>query len=86
MMAHFLAAMLVSNIGRNAYFVCILWCAVNWGNNARLIPFLLFVSTLSQFLVSGLSGFLADIADRRYLAIGMDAARVVIVALTGSPS
>ncbi|KAB2689123.1 MFS transporter [Brucella pseudogrignonensis] len=83
MMVHFLAGMLVSNIGRNAYFVCIIWCALNWGNNARLVPSLLFVSTLSQFLVSGLSGFLADIADRRYLAIGMDAVRAVIIALTG---
>lgn len=83
MMVHFLAAMLVSNIGRNAYFVCIIWWALTCGNNARLIPFLLFVSTLSQFLVSGLSGCIADIVDRRCLAIGMDAVRVVVVALTG---
>jgi len=82
-MVHFLAAMLASNIGRNAYFVCIIWCALTSTNSARVIPFLLFVSTLAQFLVSGVSGYIADIADRRYLVMGMDAARTTIVALTG---
>ncbi|MGK9086126.1 MFS transporter [Brucella intermedia] len=82
-MFHFLAAMLVSNTGRNAYFVCIIWGGLTSENDARVVPFLLFASTLSQFLVSGISGHIADVADRRYLVMGMDAARAVIVALTG---
>lgn len=82
-MFHFLAAMLASNIGRNAYFVCMIWGALTSANDARVIPSLLFVSTLSQFLVSGVTGYIADVADRRHLVMGMDAARAVIVALTG---
>lgn len=82
-MVHFLTAMLASNIGRNAYFVCIIWGTLSSTNDARFIPSLLFVSTLSQFLVSGVSGYIADVTDRRYLVMGMDAARSVIVASTG---
>lgn len=82
-MVHFLTAMLASNIGRNAYFVCIIWYALTSANSTRVISILLFVSTLSQFLVSGASGYIADVADRRFLVVGMDAARVAIVALTG---
>ncbi|MGN6448447.1 MAG: hypothetical protein ACTHLK_07585, partial [Brucella intermedia] len=82
-MVHFLTAMLASNIGRNAYFVCIIWYTLTSANSTRIISILLFVSTLSQFLVSGASGYIADVADRRFLVVGMDAARVAIVALTG---
>lgn len=82
-MVHFLTAMLASNIGRNAYFVCITWYALTSANSARIIPVLLFVSTLSQFLVSGASGYMADVVDRRFLVVGLDAARTAIVALTG---
>ncbi|HHV69167.1 hypothetical protein CN878_22215 [Ochrobactrum sp. 695/2009] len=82
-MVHFFTAMLASNIGRNAYFVCIIWYALTLANSTRIISILLFVSTLSQFLVSGASGYIADVADRRFIVVSMDAARVAIVALTG---
>jgi MFS family permease len=79
----FLAAMLVSNIGRSAYFVCITWVALTWSSSVRLVTILLFTSTLAQFLTSGVSGYFADIFDRRRLSVSLDAVRAIVVALTG---
>lgn len=79
----FLAGMLVSNIGRSAYFVCVTWIALTWSSSVRLVTILLFTSTLAQFLTSGVSGYFADMVDRRRLSVGLDVVRAVIVALTG---
>ena len=79
----FLAGMLVSNIGRSAYFVSIIWIVLIWTNSVRSVIALLLVSTLAQFLSSGISGFLADVTDRRHLSIGLDITRAFTVALTG---
>ena len=79
----FLAGMLVSNIGRSTYFVCLTWIALTWSNSVRLVTFFLFTSTLAQFLTSGVAGYFADIFDRRRLSVSLDAVRAIIVALTG---
>jgi len=79
----FLAGMLVSNIGRSAYFVSIIWFVLMWTNSVRSVTALLLVSTLAQFLSSGISGFLADVTDRRHLSIGLDITRAFTVAMTG---
>jgi MFS family permease len=79
----FLAGMLVSNIGRSAYFVCMTWIALTWSNSVRLVTVLLFTSTLAQFLSSGVSGYFADIVDRRRLSVSLDVVRALVVALTG---
>ncbi|CAK7260966.1 MULTISPECIES: MFS transporter [unclassified Shinella] len=79
----FFAGMLVSNVGRNAYFVCLTWIALTKSNSVRLVTVLLFASTLVQFLSSGISGHLADVIDRRRLAVGFDVVRTLVVALTG---
>ncbi|MCA0342227.1 MAG: MFS transporter [Proteobacteria bacterium] len=79
----FLAGMLISNIGRSAYFVCVTWIALTWSNSARLVTILLFTSTLAQFLTSGVSGYFADMVDRRRLSVSLDVVRALVVALTG---
>ncbi|NKC51906.1 MFS transporter [Ochrobactrum cytisi] len=81
----FLAGMFVSNVGRNAYFVCMTWIVLGSTNSVRSVTILLLTGTLAQFLSSGIIGFLADATDRRRLAIGLDLARAVIVVLTGFP-
>lgn len=81
----FLAGMFVSNVGRNAYFVCMTWIVLGSTNSVRSVTVLLLTGTLAQFLSSGIIGFLADATDRRRLAIGLDLARAVIVVLTGLP-
>lgn len=75
--------MLVSNIGRSAYFVSMTWVLLSWTGNVRLVSLMLLSSTVAQLFSSGITGFFADVIDRKRMSIVLDFTRALIVTLTG---
>ncbi|WP_273772493.1 MFS transporter [Brucella intermedia] len=82
-LAPFMSAMLLSNIGRTAYFVSLTWIVLTRTDNVRQVAALLLVGAVAQFFSSGISGYLADLIDRRRLSMGFDVVRALISLATG---
>lgn len=81
--ASFLAAILVSNIGRNAYFVGMAWAVLSRTGSVAAVSWLLLTSSATVFLSSSLLGLVADSTDKRRLSFGLDLLRAAIVTVTG---
>lgn len=82
-LAPFLGAMLLSNIGRTAYFVSVTWIVLTRNDSVRQVAVLLLMGAVAQFFSSGISGYLADLIDRRRLSMGLDIVRALVSLATG---
>jgi len=78
-----MAAMFISNIGRNAFFAGMAWIALVETNSLQAVALLLLVSSLAEFLSSGVSGYLADIFSKRRFALVSDIGRSAVLLATG---
>nr|WP_244563785.1 MFS transporter [Ensifer aridi] len=77
----FLASTLVSNIGRNAYFVAATWLALLESNSVQFVTLLLLSGKMTEFLTSGAAGFVADSVDRRLACVAYDVLRILILTI-----
>ncbi|MCH4538694.1 MFS transporter [Ochrobactrum sp. A-1] len=82
-LAPFMGAMLLSNIGRTAYFVSVTWIVLTRTDSVRQVAAMLLAGAVAQFFSSGISGYLADLIDRRRLSMGFDFVRALVSVATG---
>lgn len=79
----FLASMFFFSVGRNAFFVTTAWIMLVTTNSVRSIALLLITGTMTEFVVSGPSGIIADRWNRQAVCVAADLARVLLVVVLG---
>jgi len=79
----FLASMFFFSVGRNAFFVATAWIMLLTTNSVRSIALLLITGTMTEFVVSGPSGIIADRWNKQSVCIAADLARILLVVVLG---
>jgi MFS family permease len=79
---NFFLAMLVSLFGTGMNFAGVTWYVLGVTHSTVKVSLLVILVTLPGLVVPPFGGVLIDRVDRRYLGIGLDAARAVLVLAT----
>ncbi|GLU27579.1 MFS transporter [Brucella sp. NBRC 12950] len=79
----FLACMFFFSVGRNAFFVATAWIMLVATDSVRAVALLLIAGTVTEFVVSGPTGIIADRWNRQVVCIAADLARILVVAMLG---
>lgn len=78
----FLASTLSAAVARNGYYIASAWIVVDRGYGTAGVATFLAIASIAEFVASPLAGVAADWFDRRYLNVGADLSRFLVMLAT----